>query len=231
MLKIGDLIYLEPTINPNGEKYRCRVVEKIENKLYIDYPVNNGTGKTAFLLNGTQLKAFVTADSTSAYFFDTTVLGRVKQNIPMIVLSYPGEDNMYKIQRREYVRVETPVDVAVHSINGEFRPFVSITRDISAGGAAIILPSSRTLLPGLDFLTHFVLPSLSEDYHYVTLRSHVIRIVNGKNGERNRASIKFVDISESDRQLLIKFCFERQLLMKKKGIQSSEMMKKNNLIE
>ncbi|MDR4888739.1 flagellar brake domain-containing protein [Fredinandcohnia sp. QZ13] len=225
MLKIGDLIYLEPTINPNGEKYRCRVVEKMENRIYIDYPVNNSTGKTVFLLNGTQLKAFIAADSTSAYFFDTTVLGRVKQNIAMIVLSYPGEDSMYKIQRREYVRVETSVDVAVHSLNGEFQPFVSITRDISAGGAAIILPSSKTIIPGLDILTHFVLPSLSEEYHYVTLRSNVIRIVDGKNGERNRASIKFVDISESDRQLLIKFCFERQLLLKKKGIHSSEIMK------
>ncbi|MEH7236878.1 flagellar brake protein [Bacillus sp. JJ1562] len=222
MLKIGDMINLEPTINPNGEKYRCRVVEKMENKLYIDYPVDNKTGKTVFLLNGTQLKAYVVADSTSAYFFDTMVLGRVKQNIPMIVLSLPGEDSMYKIQRREYVRVETPVDVALHSLDGEFQPFISITRDISAGGASIILPTSKTLIPGIDILTHFVLPTLSDDYKYVTFRSDVIRIVDGKNGERNRASIKFVDVNESDRQLLIKFCFERQLLLKKKGIHAGE---------
>lgn len=216
------MINLEPAINPNGEKYRCRVVEKMENKLYIDYPVNNKTGKTVFLLNGTQLKAFVAGDSTSAYFFDAIVLGRVKQNIPMIVLSFPGENSMYKIQRREYVRVDTPVDVAIHSFDGEFQPFVTITRDISAGGAAIILPPAKTLIPGLDILTHFVLPTLSDEYHYVTFRSDVIRIVDGKNGERNKASLKFVDISESDRQLLIKFCFERQLLLKKKGIHASE---------
>ncbi|MEH7388173.1 flagellar brake domain-containing protein [Bacillus sp. JJ1521] len=222
MLKIGDMINLEPAINPNGEKYRCRVVEIMENKLYIDYPVSNKTGKTVYLLNGTQLKAFVAGGSTSAYFFDTIVLGRVKQNIPMIVLSFPGENNMYKIQRREYVRVDTPVDVAIHSLDGGFQPFVSITRDISAGGAAIILPHSKTLIPGVDILTHFVLPTLSDEYHYVTFRSDVIRIVEGKNGERNKASLKFVDIGESDRQLLIKFCFERQLLLKKKGIHASE---------
>lgn len=222
MLKIGDMINLEPTINPKNEKYRCRVVERKENKLYIDYPVNAKTGKTVFLLNGTQLKAFVTGDSTSAYFFDTSVLGRVKQNIPMIVLSFPGEDSMYKIQRREYVRVETPVDIAIHCLHGEFPPFVSITHDISAGGASIILPSSKTLRPGVDIHTHLVLPTLSDDYQYVTFKSHVIRIVEGRNGERNKASIKFVDISESDRQLLIKFCFERQLLLKKKGIHASE---------
>ncbi len=216
------MINLEPAINPNGEKFRCRVVEKMENKIYIDYPVNNKTGKTVFLLNGTQLKAFVVGDSTSAYFFDTIVLGRVKQNIPMIVLSFPGENSMYKIQRREWVRVETPVDVAIHSLNGEFHPFVSITSDISAGGAAIILPPSKTLITGVDIITHFVLPTLSDEYHYVTFRSDVIRIIDGKNGERNKASLKFVDINESDRQLLIKFCFERQLLLKKKGIQPSE---------
>ena len=223
MLKIGDMINLEPSNNPNGEKYRCRVVERNENKLYIDYPVNTKTGKTVFLLNGTMLKAFVAGDSTSAYFFNTSVLGRVKQNIPMIVLSFPGEDRMYKIQRRQYVRVETPVDVAIHSINGEFQPFVTITHDISAGGASIILPTSKNLQPGVDINTYFVLPTLSDEYQYVNLKSHVIRIVEGKNGERNKASIKFVDIAESARQQLIKFCFQRQLLLKKKGIHSSEL--------
>ncbi|WP_077618623.1 flagellar brake protein [Bacillus sinesaloumensis] len=222
MLKIGDMINLEPTINSNDEKYRCRVVERIDNKIYIDYPVNDKTGKTVFLLNGAQLKAFVSGDSTSAYFFDTVVLGRVKQNIPMIVLSFPGEDRMYKIQRRQYVRVETPVDVAIHSLNGEFLPFVSITHDISAGGASIILPFSKQLIPGTEINTHFVLPALSEDYQYVTFRCEVIRIVKGKNGEKNKASIKFIDITEKERRQLIKFCFERQLLMKKKGITFSE---------
>ncbi|WP_099351713.1 flagellar brake protein [Fredinandcohnia onubensis] len=223
MLKIGDMINLEPTTNPNGEKYRCRVVERNEHKLYIDYPVNTKTGKTVYLLNGTMLKAFVAGDSTSAYFFDTSVLGRVKQNIPMIVLSFPGDDQMFKIQRREYVRIETPVDVAIHSMNGEFQPFVTITHDISAGGASIILPSSKSLNPGADINTYFVFPTLPDEYQYVSFKSKVIRIVEGKNGERKKASIKFVDVTESARQQLIKFCFQRQLLLKKKGIHSSEL--------
>lgn len=222
MLKVGDIINLEPTNHSNAEKYRCRVVERTENKIYIDYPVNDKTGKTVFLLNGTKLKAYATGDSTSAYFFNTEVLGRVKQNIPMIVLSFPGEDDMYKVQRREYVRVETPVDVAVHSLHGDFSPFVSITHDISAGGASIILPHSINLVPGSELTTCFVLPIDSDDIQYTSIKSRVIRIDEGKNGQKNRASIEFLDATEHDRRILIKFCFERQLLMKKKGIQLSE---------
>ncbi|WP_449536772.1 flagellar brake protein [Ferdinandcohnia sp. Marseille-Q9671] len=222
MLKIGDTIQLEPAFNPKGEKYRCRLVERKDNKVYIDYPVNVKTGKTVYLLNGTQLKAFVAGDGSSAYFFDTTVLGRMKQTIPMIVLSFPSQESIYRIQRREYVRVETPVDVALHSLNEEFSPFVSITHDISAGGASIILPFAKALTPGKNIMTHFVLPTLSEDYHYVTFTSHVIRIVEGKSGERNKASVQFIDITDTDRQFLIKFCFERQLLLKKKGVKSQE---------
>ncbi|MFS0863535.1 flagellar brake protein [Fredinandcohnia sp. 179-A 10B2 NHS] len=220
MLKIGDTINLETLINPDGEKYRCRLVEKIDNKLYIDYPVNEKTGKTVFLINGTQLRAFFLGDSTSIYFFDTSVLGRVKQDIPMIVLDYPNDENLFRIQRRQFVRVETPVDVALHSLNGEFSPFVTITHDISAGGASIILPNGKIIEPRKDIKTVFVLPTLSDENLFMTFTSHVIRIVEGKNGERNKASIQFLDVTENDRQQLIKFCFERQLLLKRKGIKS-----------
>ncbi|MCH1624768.1 flagellar brake protein [Ferdinandcohnia quinoae] len=220
MLKIGDTINLEPIYNPSGEKYKCRLVERIDNKLYIDYPINEETGKTVYLLNGTQLKAFFIENNTSVYFFDTTVLGRVKQSIPMIVISYPEDESLFRIQRRQYVRVETPVDVAIESIQNEFNPFVSITHDISAGGASLILPTKVDVEPGTVIKTLFVLPSLSEDNQYITLNSKVIRKVEGKKGERNKISTQFIDTTENEQQLLIRFCFERQLEMKKRGIQN-----------
>ncbi|MFT4413118.1 flagellar brake protein [Fredinandcohnia humi] len=222
MIKIGETINLEPVINPNGEKYKCRVVEKTDDKLYIDYPVNKKTGKTVYLMNGMQLNAFFLGEGTSVYFFETTVLGRIKDGIPMIVLSYPSSDALFKIQRRQFVRIETPVDVALHSKNGEYKPFVSITHDISAGGASVILPYHSSLVPETEVRTVFVLPTLSDEYIYVTLISKVIRIVEGRNGERNKVSLQFANVTENDRQLLIKFCFERQLLLKKKGIHSHE---------
>lgn len=217
VFKIGDTFTIEPKFNPDRETYRCRVVEKIENQIFIDYPINENTGKTVYLMNESQLKvSFVSTDS-SVYMFETQVLGRTIKGIPMIILSYPGKESLYRIQRRQFVRVETATDVAIHSTNQNFSPIVSITSDISAGGASVLLPPETKLTSGIIINTYFVLPMLSEEYHYVSLKSEVIRMIEGKNGDRDKVSLKFKEISEHVRLLFIKFCFERQLMVRKKA--------------
>lgn len=221
MLNIGETVTLEPINNVDGEKYRCRVVEKKGDKLYIDYPINEQTGRTVFLIDGTQLRASFVGKDNTVYLFETAVLGRYKQTIPMIILTYPGKDGLVRIQRRQYVRIDTAIDVAVHPINKEFYPFVTVTSDISAGGALLILPNNSKVKPGIHIHTWFVLPLLSGEYGYLKLTSKVIRIVPGENGERDKASLELIEVKENERQLLIKFCFERQLLSRKKGLPSS----------
>jgi c-di-GMP-binding flagellar brake protein YcgR len=218
MLRIGDVLMLEPKYSNGFETYKCKLAERIDDDLYIDYPVHTITKRTVFLLDGTQLKVtFVSADG-SVYIFESEVKGRVKQNIPMLILSYPGNENLIKIQRRQYVRVETPVDVAVHPLDGEFQPFTAVTEDISAGGAAAILTGNgKSLSEGMVVETTLVLPFQSGEYHYKTFKSRVVRIVD-VNENRKKISLQFIDISGQDRQLLLRFCFERQLAIKKKGL-------------
>ncbi|PLR75628.1 pilus assembly protein PilZ [Bacillus sp. V3-13] len=217
MLKIGDVIILEPSYPGGSEKYKCKLVERSGEDLYIDYPINLNTGKTVFLLDGTQLKASFVAEEGTVYLFDCEVKGRVKQNIPMLKLSYPGKEHLVKIQRRQYVRIKTPADVAVHPLNGEFPPFTTISDDISAGGAAILSGKGVSLFEGQMIHTWFVLPMQSGEYHYLNLKSRIVRIA-ASGPDRNRISLQFIDISGQDRQLLLRFIFERQLAMKKKGL-------------
>jgi c-di-GMP-binding flagellar brake protein YcgR len=216
MINIGDTIILEPKHSSEDEKYRCKLVEKNGEQLYIDYPVSMKTAKTVFLLDGTQLKGSFVGKDNTVYLFETEVQGRVKQKIPMITLSYPGKDQLVRVQRRQYVRVDTSVDVAVHSAKGEFSPFVTVTSDISAGGAALILPLNSELKSGTIIDCWVVLPMQSGDYHYIMLRSRVIRVLPGQNGDRSKMPIEFINITESERQLLIRFSFERQLNLKRK---------------
>jgi c-di-GMP-binding flagellar brake protein YcgR len=217
MINIGDTIILEPKNTDENEKYRCKLVEKKGEQIFIDYPVNMESGRTVFLLDGTQLKGSFVGKDNTVYLFETEVQGRTKQNIPMIALSYPEENNLVRIQRRQFVRVDTSVDVAAHPIKGEFNPFVTITSDISAGGAALILPTKAKLEPGSVFNCWIVLPMQSGDYHYIMLKSRAIRVIPGRDGERDKMPIEFIDISDSERQLLIRFSFERQINLKRKG--------------
>ena len=218
MINIGDVLILEPKYSDKLEKYKCKLVEKVGDKLYIDYPINMETNRTVFLMEGTQLKTTFISIDGSVYLFECEVLKRVKTNIPMIVLSYPGNEHLIKIQRRQFVRVETSVDTAVHPNNFEFQPFVTITEDISAGGAAIISKKPTKVKQNMIIYNWFALPMQNGEVHYVKLKSKVVRVIDF-NDSHSIISVQFIDISAIERQLLLRFCFDRQLALKKKGLE------------
>lgn len=215
MFKIGTTITLEPLTSESDEKYKCKIVELNENSIFIDYPINMKTEKTIFLIDGMQLRASFIGSDQCTYFFDTEVLGRVKQQIPMMILQYKGKDSLVRVQRRKFFRIEEAVDVAVESDSNEFPPFVSVTQDISAGGAAIILPEGMVLPSGSMIKALFVLPMQSGQWCYEKVNCKVIRTIIGENGNRNVAPLEFVNNSENMQQQFTRFCYEKQLLSKK----------------
>ncbi len=218
MLRIGDTITLEPINTTESATYRCRLVERIDQHLFIDYPVHEKTGKTTFFMNGTKLKVTFVGQDNSIYSFNTEIIGRTKKVIPMVVLSYPGDEKLSRIQRRQFVRIDASVDVAVHSNSQRFQPFVTVTTDISAGGSSIILPRPMDFQPDEELTTWFVLPMLSGENHYLKIASKLIRVIGAKKGERERASLQFVYPNHNDQQIITRFGFERQLSLRKKGI-------------
>ncbi|WP_306807550.1 flagellar brake protein [Cytobacillus gottheilii] len=219
LIKIGDTIILETKYSESGERYKSKVIDQTEHYIYIDYPKNMETDKTAFLLDGTQLKASFVANAGAVYLFDSEVAGKVKRNIPMIMLTYPGDEQLMKIQRRQYVRVETTVDAAVHSPNEYFPPLVCVTEDISAGGASLSTKSLIHLEPEMDVNLWLVLLMHGGEYHYLNLKSKVVRIINNDDSKR-KISVQFSNINPNERQLLLRFCFDRQLALKKRGIEA-----------
>ncbi len=210
-LKIGTMLILEPTYTDSVEKLRCKVVEQNEQAIYIDYPVNTETKRTAFLVDGAQFRATFHTEAKQSFAFNTEVLGRKKGNIPMIMLKVPPEDEFIKIQRREYVRVETAVDIAVGH-EERYNQFVSA--DISAGGILLHINQSVTFKEGDVVQLTIVLPYLNGDMRYVITDASVISIFE-RNGQRY-ASMQFKDTDDLDKQYIVRFCFERQLHIRKK---------------
>lgn len=47
-LKIGTQLTLEPTYTERVEKFKCRVVDRQDNMIFIDYPINTATKKSLF---------------------------------------------------------------------------------------------------------------------------------------------------------------------------------------
>jgi len=212
--KIGTILMLEPTFSKTLEKFRCKVVEERESAVLIDYPTNTSTKKTAFLMEGTQLRASFVEDAVAAYAFQTEVLGRVHGNIPMVMLSFPGKDQVIKVQRREFVRVDTPVDMAVE-FEGNFSQFVA--EDISAGGSALIISQPVAFKENDTISLTISLPFSNGDIKYIQTKALVVRF--WMKDEIRIASIQFAETDDVDKQQIVRFCFDRQLLKRRKGVE------------
>lgn len=210
-LKIGTQLILEPTHTEKVERFRCKVVEKTEDMLFIDYPINVATKKTVFLLDGTQFRATFLTENKQSFAFNTEVLGRRSGNIPMIMLVRPSKEEFIKIQRREYVRVDTPADVAVNFDNQTYQ---FVTHDISAGGIALNLNRIVNFKDGDLVNLTIVLPFSNGEIKYIQTDARIVRIFDRDN--LKIASIQFSDTDEIDQQLIVRFCFERQLIIRKK---------------
>lgn len=209
LLTVGTIIVIEKDFTEDGEKYKSRVVDSGEGFVLIDYPTHIETGRTAYFMNGTQLYVSYTDKLKISYAFKTEISGRENKNIPMLKLTYPGDDQLIKIQRREYVRVETPIDVAVIKEDSKFQ---LVGEDISAGGIALNLRSNSNFESNDIVSLYIVLPFLNREPAYIQAEGEIVRI--WENNGKNIASIKFDGISSDDRQKIVRFCFERQLQMR-----------------
>lgn len=221
LLNIGDTIYLELMTKENItenqrsadslKKYRCKLIDKKEDSFIVDPPVNESTRQTSFLMDGEQMNGWFIGTDNAVYSFKTEILGRSKDKIRSLILSDPGLDQYTRIQRRNYVRIDTSIDVAVDSIDRDFPAFVTSSVDISGGGMALSLPTNYGLKEADVIKTWIVLPGEEDAINYAKASCKVIRITHGESGTNDRCSLKFEKINEADRQKIIKYCFEQQL--------------------
>jgi len=68
------------------QTYRCKVVEFTEDVIYISYPLNEKTQRSAFLLKGTKLLAAFIGYDQNVYTFPTEVTGREIKGMPVVKL-------------------------------------------------------------------------------------------------------------------------------------------------
>ncbi|MEK6454587.1 flagellar brake protein [Caldifermentibacillus hisashii] len=218
MFKLGTILTIEKVNDDQFQRYKSKIMDFDEDTISIDYPVELHSNRMLYVMNGEQLKiSFVEEESEQAYQFITMVIGKRKETIPLLVLSCPKQEDIVRIQRREFVRINYAIDVAVHPLYNEFAPFNTITNDISAGGASIFVPKNIPISQHQEILCWFVLPRRSGEYHYLKFTCEVVRIID-YNETRKILSLKFLNNSQKQEQILLQFCYEAQVALRKKEI-------------
>jgi c-di-GMP-binding flagellar brake protein YcgR len=220
LLKIGSTLVLEKIDTTDRGKcvrYRAKVIELKDGMIYIDYPINEQTKRTDIFPVGTTFKAiYVTAES--AFTFSTELIGRVILTVPSLKLRMPKPEDVSKIQRRQYVRIQTSTDVAMYGVQTDVPPISSVTVDLSGGGLSLLLPEKHAFTEGMQVKLYIAYYLQKSGPAFLEATGSIVRLVKNERSRKNTASIEFVEIHERDRQAIIRFCFERQREQRKKGL-------------
>ncbi|SFD50689.1 c-di-GMP-binding flagellar brake protein YcgR, contains PilZNR and PilZ domains [Lentibacillus persicus] len=214
-MKIGTVLKLEKIEPETGysNTYRSKIIEKEGQYLFIDLLNDNKTNKTTIFPKGTPFKISYVGRDQSVHLFNTKILRLAKGELPAIVIELPSEEKITTIQRRRFVRIDTAVDVAIHSSDISF---TTVTVDVSGGGVSIILPPSYTFEIAENVEIWMVLHMQSGEINYISAKGEVVRIDD--NESLRKASLKFLSISKNDQQAIIRYGFEKQLEARKKEL-------------
>lgn len=214
MITVGKTLHLTLS-NDIDTVYRCRVIDLRDETIVVDMPINQETNRQSiFDINSIVDVSFSHQDAV--YRFPSIILKKsVSDKIPWMALSY-FPDRLQKIQRREYIRVETILDVSVHFPKGEFTDFITVTHDLSGGGTAILVDKNVKLAKRVE-LDLILILNLKGDIEYIPIYGETVRILERKE-DKNILSIKFNHMTREDQQKIIQYCFQKQLADHKKGL-------------
>lgn len=217
MLSVGDTVLLETITSDDDDKivFRSKVLDIKDDTFSIGPPIKEDTNRTEPIIpENTEFQAQFVAKNQKVYKFQTKLIEKKRDGIAMFELELPAEEDFIQIQRRSFIRVVAQLKIKVISPGNEFPAFDTYSVDISAGGLKLILPKNITLEEEQLVICSFILP-LSQNDVFMQLKSRVVRITDRISNRY--ASLQFEDITENERQSIVKYCFERQLALRKKG--------------
>lgn len=201
----------------NDSYYKSTIEDADANLIAISIPIKDGQYLT---LNKGEKIEVIYFYLNDIYKFQTVVVNRKVDRIPLLQIAYPKE--VFKIQRRKFVRVPIICSINYERINeendtskGRFgkegKPTFKATMvDLSGGGAKIRLKEG--IKPGDLMIMHIPM-----DKETVTLKGEVIRVEKGYDNRLNTCGINFSDLDDRTREKLIRFVFQIMREQMKKG--------------
>lgn len=197
------------------EKYfKSNIQDITEIYIAISIPINSG--EYLPLTKGTLIDV-IYYEEDNLYKFQSVVMGRKFETIPILLISKPRE--IKKIQRRKYVRVPIISTVKYKNLKNEPRTKPSsianseylqaILLDLSGGGMKIKISEEIKL-------SHFLLICLTINNEDILIVGQAMRIIKDDDGRFN-CGLSFEFLDNATREKIIKLIFK---LMR-------EQMKKN----
>ncbi len=200
---------------PNDGKncYRSRVEALTVDRITVASPLK--ASSIVPISPGTIVKLTYT-DNVAIYTFTTEVISQNSKDPPTVTLGPPSD--VKRIQRRNFVRLDERLAVTLHKLDDNYAPsgeiFAGMTVDLSGGGTMF---GSNTILQMGDTLEAIVYLGENESIRAV---GRVVRFVENPAKAKDKYSVgmEFTVIEETERDKIIRFIFNRQRELRRKGL-------------
>lgn len=211
-LKVNQPVEIElPEISKAS--YRSRVEGILINKITLAAPLKQG--QIVSLSPGTPVKV-IYSDQMAIYSFVSQVISLNRQTPPTVTLGEPYD--FQRTQRRNFVRLDAILSITITQVDEDYKPvgetFSGTTVDLSGGGAMFVCNTKLKFGDSLDTMIYL------SDNDSVKAVSKVTRFVENLPNAKQKYSVglEFTVIEESERDKIIKFIFNKQREMRKKGL-------------
>ncbi|ANF97469.1 flagellar brake protein [Paenibacillus bovis] len=206
--KQGSTLYIQ--IHTAGESrdtpaYPCMLKAADDSFLYVDVLHDPQTGEQYMLQPEEQLQVLFDSEDGTRYRFDSRSAG-YNEMLRLTPIVKPIDQQIVQTEASEYLRVRSEIEVAIRK--GEQRSTV-ITTYISAGGMTVTNVRDIELTIGDQLECWLLIHMKNGSIEHIPLEAALIGEQSGEGGEK-QYSMQYSEISDSDRQKLIRYCFERQ---------------------
>ncbi|MED1944396.1 flagellar brake domain-containing protein [Brevibacillus formosus] len=221
--RIGQTIRLNFTSSSEEmelQTFKSRVADLKDDVASIELPTSENTGRTGLFQPGTECLVWYVGEDGSRYEFRSAIVGRQNNHIPVLLLQLPDKEEIVRTQRRNYLRIDTTLDIAI-KLDDPIRRyhFLARTLDISGGGLSFSCEETYHLKEKDNLHVWISLPSKSGQVQHAFVVMEIVRQKPAEEkGLHQWISGKFTQISEQDRAKVVRACYERQLELRKKGV-------------
>jgi len=207
-LKVGERIEIEVRqYVREDEQLVSQVIDIRDESFLIINPIKQGTPYPLSL--GQQIKVIFYRGDKGIFRFNAEVKKRINKSLIIYEVVPVGEAD--KIQRRFYYRLELVRRVILKPCD-EDEEIDGMMKDISGGGIKVY---SKVPLPvGTKVDCKIYL----KDNEIIDVTGKVVRSYREPDVNEHITGISFLGIPENTRSKIIAFIFERQRLLRKKGL-------------
>jgi c-di-GMP-binding flagellar brake protein YcgR len=213
---VNQVLYLQVNSIDEDEakqEFKSRIAEVGESYITMEVPISVQTGRLKRLYAGDELSVYFLSEGGMKNYFSTTVLGFREEVIRLVLIRTPEPEAITKVQRRSFLRVPADLEIAV-KLTEQLR-FVTVTEDVGGGGVSFICEGNIPVEVGMQSSCWLLVNYKNGKLDHLPFKGEVVRIINMETGKQ-LIMLRFTDISDRDRQQLIRYCFERQLDLRKK---------------